>query len=80
MKQRFRVFLTDIAQIIVYYDFPECFGRIFCSINMNLILMLSGFSGLVQRFSKLWSSGSALVVLGLTFYEINYPAYIDVLL
>jgi hypothetical protein len=22
-----------------------------------------------------WSSGSALVVLGLTFYEINYPAY-----
>jgi hypothetical protein len=27
-----------------------------------------------------WSSGSALVVLGLTFYEINYPAYIDVLL
>jgi hypothetical protein len=27
-----------------------------------------------------WSSGSALVVLGLTFYEINYPAYTDVLL
>jgi hypothetical protein len=27
-----------------------------------------------------WSSGSALVVLGLAFYEINYPAYIDVLL
>jgi hypothetical protein len=26
-----------------------------------------------------WSSGSAPVVLGLTFYEINYPAYIDVL-
>jgi hypothetical protein len=26
-------------------------------------------------FFKLWSSGSALVVLGLTFYEINYPAY-----
>jgi hypothetical protein len=31
-------------------------------------------------FFKLWSSGSARVVLGLTFYEINYPAYIDVLL
>jgi hypothetical protein len=31
-------------------------------------------------FFKLWSSGSALVVLGLTFYEINYRAYIDVLL
>jgi hypothetical protein len=30
-------------------------------------------------FFKLWSSGSALVVLGLTIYEINYPAYIDVL-
>jgi hypothetical protein len=27
-----------------------------------------------------WSSGSVLVVLGLTFYEINYPAYIVVLL
>jgi hypothetical protein len=37
-------------------------------------------------FFKMWSadhkwfSGSALVVLGLIFYEINYPVYIDVLL
>jgi hypothetical protein len=27
-----------------------------------------------------WSSGSALVVLGLTFYEINYSPYTDLLL
>jgi len=35
--QHFKVFLAGVAQMIVYNDFPECFGRIICCVNVNQI-------------------------------------------
>jgi hypothetical protein len=49
-------------------------AKFLCGIPLDALVLCR------PAFFKLWSSGSALVVLGLTFYEINYPAYIDVLL